>query len=66
MLGFRARVADGAPVEVRVDGVELTEARFFTREELAAAVRDGEVLLPMRSSIALALIEEWFGGPLPR
>jgi NAD+ diphosphatase len=66
MLGFRARVADGAPAEVRVDGVEITEARFFTREELAGAVRDGRVLLPMRSSIALALIEEWFGGPLAR
>jgi NAD+ diphosphatase len=64
MLGFRARVADGVPAEVRVDGVEITEARFFTRDELGATVRDGKVLLPMRSSIALALIEDWFGGPL--
>nr|WP_230978580.1 NAD(+) diphosphatase [Georgenia yuyongxinii] len=64
MLGFRAKVAEGASTDVSVDGVEITAARFFSREELSAAVRDGEVLLPMRSSIALALIEEWFGGPL--
>ncbi|WP_127126729.1 NAD(+) diphosphatase [Georgenia sp. SYP-B2076] len=64
MLGFRAKVADGADATVHVDGVEVTEARFFTREELAAAVAARAVLLPMRSSIALALIEDWFGGPL--
>ena len=64
MLGFRARVADGVTAEVRVDGVEITEARFFTREQLGTAVGAGSVLLPMRSSIARALIEEWFGGPL--
>lgn len=64
MLGFRAVLADGASTAVTVDGVEITEARFFTRAELAGAVRAGEVLLPMRSSIALALIEEWYGGPL--
>ncbi|PFG40735.1 NAD+ diphosphatase [Georgenia soli] len=65
MLGFRGRLADSSDGRVRVDGVEITEARFFTRGELASAARTGEVLLPMRSSIARALIEEWFGGPLP-
>ncbi|MPV38324.1 NAD(+) diphosphatase [Georgenia subflava] len=64
MLGFRARVAEGAPNEIRVDGVEITEARFFTRAELAVAVGEQHVLLPMRSSIARALIEDWFGGPV--
>ncbi|MFH5824045.1 NAD(+) diphosphatase [Georgenia sp. AZ-5] len=66
MLGFRARVADDASTEVTVDGVEITDARFFTREELAVAVAAGTVLLPMRSSIALALIEDWYGGTLAR
>ena len=65
MTAFRAEVAQGAGTDVVVDGVELTAARFFSREELAAAVVDDEVHLPMRSSIARALIEEWFGGPLP-
>lgn len=64
MLGFTARVAAGAGTDVRVDGLEITDARFFGREELTAAVRDGWLHLPMRSSIARALIEDWFGGPV--
>lgn len=61
MLAFVARALS---TEITVDGVELTQARWFTRAELAAAVADGSVLLPMRTSVALALIEEWFGGPV--
>ena len=64
MTAFRAQVAPGAGTDVVVDGVELTSARFFSREELAAAVAAGEVLLPTRTSIARALVEDWFGGPL--
>lgn len=59
MLAFRARAST---VDVTVDGQELGDARWFTRAELHAAVRDGVVLLPMRTSVALALIEEWYGG----
>lgn len=65
MLGFRGRLADSSDGQITVDGVEITEARFFTRDELVSAARSGDVLLPMRSSIARALIEAWFGGPLP-
>ena len=61
MIGFRARAIS---TEVTVDGVELTEARWFSRAELAEAVRTGDVLPPGRASIARALVEEWFGGPL--
>ncbi|MET0787954.1 MAG: NAD(+) diphosphatase [Cellulomonas sp.] len=61
MLGFRASAVS---TDVAVDGVELTDARWFTRDELAAAVRSGEVIPPGRASIARALVEEWFGGPL--
>jgi NAD+ diphosphatase len=50
--------------EVTVDGVELTDARWFSRDELAEAVRSGDVIPPGRASIARALVEEWFGGPL--
>ena len=64
MLGFRARVA-GTGVSVEADGVELTDVRWFTREELLAGVERGEVNLPVRLSIARSLIEEWYGGPLP-
>ncbi|BDZ41021.1 hypothetical protein GCM10025865_03200 [Paraoerskovia sediminicola] len=62
MLGFAARATT---TDVRVDGVEVTAARWFTRPGLAQAVGTGEVLLPGRSSIARALIEDWFGGSLP-
>ncbi len=65
MMAFVARVAPGAGTDVVVDGEELTDARFFTRAELGAAVAEGAVHLPMRSSIARSLIEDWFGGPLP-
>jgi NAD+ diphosphatase len=65
MLGFRARVA-GTGGDVAPDGVELTGARWFSRPELLDAVERGEVLLPSRLSIARALIEEWYGGELPR
>ncbi len=61
MLGFSARALT---TELHVDGVELTDARWFTRAELAEAVRSREVLLPGRSSIARALLEDWFGASL--
>jgi NAD+ diphosphatase len=59
MLAYTARAST---TRIEVDGVEVTEARWFTREELAAAVRAGDVLLPGGSSVARALIEDWFGG----
>lgn len=62
MLGFFARATTAA---LHVDGVELTDARWFTRAELERDVRSGEVLLPGRASIARALIEDWFGAELP-
>jgi NAD+ diphosphatase len=62
MLGFRGRATT---TEVRVDGVEMADARWFTRAGLAAAVDAGDVVLPGGASIARALIEQWYGGPLP-
>ncbi|GAA4830071.1 NAD(+) diphosphatase [Luteimicrobium xylanilyticum] len=62
MLGFRAVARTTA---LRADGVELAELRWVTRGELADQVAAGALLPPGRVSIARALIEEWFGGPLP-
>jgi NAD+ diphosphatase len=62
MLGFRARALS---TEIRVDADEVDDARWFTRDELAAAVECGDVLPPGGISIARALVEEWFGGRLP-
>lgn len=60
MLGYRARARTTA---IRTDD-ELADARWFTRDELAAAVAAGEIGLPGRASIARSLIEEWFGGEI--
>jgi NAD+ diphosphatase len=62
MLAFRARALGRA---LRVDSAEITEARWFTREQLADAVRRSEVLLPSPVSVARRLIEGWYGAPLP-
>lgn len=62
MVGFTARVAPGTDPTPRPDGVEIIDLRWFTRDELAASL--GDVKLPMRTSIARAIIERWYGSPL--
>ena len=59
MLGFTASTDD---VDARPDGVEVTRARWFSREEVQAAVLSGEITVPTRLSIARSLIEHWYGG----
>lgn len=63
MLGFTARVDENRPSTMTPDGEEIGDLRWFSREELAAAV--SEIRLPGRASIAHAIIEEWYGEPLP-
>jgi NAD+ diphosphatase len=65
MVGFRARVAPGSSTVGRPDGEEILELRWFSREELAAANAAREVRLPGSTSIARAIIDEWYGGDLP-
>ncbi|MER6911562.1 NAD(+) diphosphatase [Streptomyces sp. NPDC000594] len=62
MLGFTARAVSST---ITVDGEELHEARWFSREDLRAAFASGEVLPPYGISIAARLIEDWYGEPLP-
>lgn len=59
MLGFTA-VAAGD--RVQVDGMELEDARWFTREELSAGIREGRLRLPSPASIAFALVDGWLRG----
>ncbi len=59
MLGFTAVTEDA---EATPDGVEVTRARWFSREELQDAVLAGEITISSRLSIARSLIEHWFGG----
>jgi NAD+ diphosphatase len=63
MLGFTAHAAT---TRITVDDVEISEARWFTRDALAGAVASEDVLLPPPVSIARRLIEHWFGGQLSR
>ena len=62
MLGFRAVVDPDDPGVLEPDGAEILELRWFSRDELAASL--GDVLLPGRTSIARAIIEDWFGGEI--
>lgn len=59
MLGFTATTDDSV---AKPDGVEVTRARWFSREELQAAVLSGEITISTRLSIARSLIEHWYGG----
>lgn len=58
MLGFRARLAPGQdPADLAPDPEEISELRWFTREE--ARNPDPSVTLPGKSSIARWLIDRW-------
>jgi NAD+ diphosphatase len=59
MLGFSAVTED---TEATPDGVEVTRARWFSRDELQAAVLAGEITISSRLSIARSLIEHWYGS----
>ncbi|HKJ95716.1 MAG TPA: NAD(+) diphosphatase [Gammaproteobacteria bacterium] len=60
MLGFRARAATD---DIRIDGVEIEAARWFSPGEIRRAGEWGddeaEIQLPRRDSIACHLIESW-------
>ncbi|MEV6811346.1 NAD(+) diphosphatase [Micromonospora sp. NPDC051296] len=67
MLGFLATADPEHPL--RVDPVEIAQARWFTRQEIGAAlagrpvdVGGARLLLPPPSSIAMFLIHRWFDG----
>lgn len=62
MLGFRAHVPDDQPTIGRPDGEEILALRWFTRDELTAAVAGDEIILPGPTSIARAIVEDWYGG----
>ncbi|MBK8459700.1 MAG: NAD(+) diphosphatase [Micropruina sp.] len=61
MLGFVARAASTL---IRVDGIEIVAAQWFSRPELADAVASGEVSLPGPASIAHRIIADWQSGAL--
>jgi NAD+ diphosphatase len=62
MLGFRGRARSR---DIRVDGHEIQDARWFTREDMRREATEGTLLLPGGVSISRSLVEDWYGGPLP-
>ncbi len=64
MLAYYAVAAPGAAQQLSVDGEEIAEARWFTRDELRAVTESGEVLVPPRLSVARRLVEGWLGHPV--
>ncbi|WP_371151729.1 NAD(+) diphosphatase [Buchananella felis] len=55
MLAFTARVTG----QVAVDGVEVTQADFYTRAQVRALTASGQLRLPRGASVARLLIESW-------
>jgi NAD+ diphosphatase len=63
MVGFTAQVDPAhRGAELVPDGEEIEKLRWFSREEIAAEAKN--LLLPGKLSIAGALIEHWYGGPI--
>jgi NAD+ diphosphatase len=62
MLGFRARVDATVESVLTPDGTEILDLRWFSRDKLHASL--GDIRLPGGASIARAIIEEWYGGPV--
>ncbi len=61
MVGFLAHATSDEPVPA-VGEIEL--ARWFTHDELVAAMSAGDVILPPYTSIARRMIEAWLDGSL--
>jgi NAD+ diphosphatase len=62
MLGFLGRAETR---EIKVDGREIEDARWFTRAQMRDEAEKGDLVLPGGVSISRSLVEHWYGGPLP-
>ena len=62
MLAFNATTSES---NIQVDEDEIAEAYWYSRAELAAACKAGELRIPSRVSVARRLIENWYGQELP-
>jgi NAD+ diphosphatase len=62
MIGCLAKATS---VDIEVDGEEIEDARWFTREQMKAEAEAGTLALPGGISISRSLIEHWYGETLP-
>ncbi|GAB3069036.1 NAD(+) diphosphatase [Pedococcus soli] len=58
MVGFTARTTTA---QLTLQESEIAEARWYTREQLLAAVADGSLTVSPRVSIARRIVEHWLG-----
>jgi NAD+ diphosphatase len=67
MIAFDAEVVDAKAA--RPDGNEITEVKWFSREDIKTQAADGTLLLPPSFSVAFKMIESWYrkgeSTPLP-
>ena len=62
MMGYHAVASHTA---INVDEVEITEAVWFSRDDMRVACESGDLRLPPNTSISRMLIERWYGQALP-
>ena len=60
MIAFEA-ITDH-PENARPDGEEITEVRWFTRDQMKTAVATQDILLPPLISVARKMITAWYVG----
>ena len=64
MVGFRAQIdPKHAHMTATPDGEEIVKLRWFSRADFVAEA--DSLQLPGKASISRAIIEHWYGGPLP-
>lgn len=62
MIGFTARAVQ---TDLVLDRVEIADARWVSRADVRGLIDRGEYRPSPGFSISRALVEDWFGGPLP-
>lgn len=60
MIAFEALATN--PAEAKADGVEITDVRWFSRDQLKSATESGELLLPPTIAVARKMIDRWYGS----
>jgi len=58
MIAFEA--ITHRPEEARPDGTEISEVRWFSRDEMKRAIATQDILLPPSISVARRMIETWY------
>lgn len=62
MLGFTGKALSA---DISVDGEEIEDARWWSREDALAGAEDGSLVIPPGISISRSLITGWYGRDLP-